>query len=489
MKIFQNLLFVVAIISFGGCATSSKIQPFNQTSVESNKENFATALDTWIRPQLVKDSIYGWGIAFAEGEDATQTVNFVAKEFNNACSSVGGRPVSTICSERPGGYGPMVICEDSNDPGMNAGIPIHIQSLPPGYPSQTHKCFAENYRYLGGVSTIPHGRILSIAIDSPTALAKYQAKLKFLSKKFEEEGPTGWIKTVDGREAFVRIGDTNYPIVLYAKCCSENSDELTSIDEISTITFQKDGRSVVTMRDGKKYQRETKGMLKQATTANATYEGNPRGSDVSGVPFVVVDGDGLTYFKYISLENLRNDVEISFNDVAAWANKPRTGKKYADYSDYAELKSSNSKDRLWELIFKYKDNDPKGLVEAAKLKREALLAASNSAYQDKLAANQQRLEKKQIGDQVCASASGSINQSTGLIIRGEPQYKQVHGSARFVGFVEKIAGKKVQIRISGINFSGGGINESMDSFSNWKGGSTLKVNNLIWDSVYDWEGC
>jgi len=29
----------------------------------------------------------------------------------------------------------------------------------------------------------------------------------------------------------------------------------------------------------------------------------------------------------------------------------------------------------------------------------------------------------------------------------------------------------------------------LDSMTNYKGGTELKVDSIIWDSIYDWDGC
>lgn len=158
--------------------------------------------------------------------------------------------------------------------------------------------------------------------------------------------------------------------------------------------------------------------------------------------------------------------------------------------------SATTQVSLKSFIAKYEGNDPEKLVPRARkrLQDMELAAAKNEADRELADAKNQadrlhRLENKQVGDQVCSSGDGSVDQSTGLLVMGEPQYRKISGRNRVVGFVEGMSGKKVQIRISGINFTGGGINQSLDSLSGWKGGSTLKINSIIWDSTYDWDGC
>lgn len=123
-------------------------------------------------------------------------------------------------------------------------------------------------------------------------------------------------------------------------------------------------------------------------------------------------------------------------------------------------------------------------VKQAKLRSEKeQLAAIAEATRRK------RLESKQVGDQVCIDNQSTIQKSTGWLISGQPQYRTILGVTHLVGFVERIEGKRIQIRISGINFSSNGTSEPMENFSNFKGGSTLMINSLIWDSIYDWDKC
>ena len=141
--------------------------------------------------------------------------------------------------------------------------------------------------------------------------------------------------------------------------------------------------------------------------------------------------------------------------------------------------------KLNSFIAKYQGNDPENLVPRARKRLQDIEQAAAKNEADRL----RRLENKQIGNQVCSSGDDSVDQSTGIAVMGVNQYRKIYGRNRVVGFVEGMSGKKVQIRISGINFTGGGINQSLDSLSGWKGGSTLKINSIIWDSTYDWEGC
>lgn len=140
---------------------------------------------------------------------------------------------------------------------------------------------------------------------------------------------------------------------------------------------------------------------------------------------------------------------------------------------------------LNSFIAKYEGNDPENLVPQARKRLQDMkqTAAKNEA--DRL----HRLENKQIGDQVCSSGDSVLKKPNGIVVMGQIGYREIAGHYHVVGFVEGASGKKIQIRISGINFTGDGINESTDSFTGWKGGTTLKINSIIWDSTYDWETC
>jgi putative hemolysin len=153
------------------------------------------------------------------------------------------------------------------------------------------------------------------------------------------------------------------------------------------------------------------------------------------------------------------------------------------------------------LINQFNNNDPDNLIPKAKERLASLKAAESTRVSALLAerkkqqaieeaAIQARKERKNIGDQICMNTQGTVEQDTGYIVLGQRQYRSITGNTRIVGFVESIAGKKIQLRISGINFTGNdGSTKSLDSFSNFNGGSTLKINSVIWDSIYSWDGC
>lgn len=184
------------------------------------------------------------------------------------------------------------------------------------------------------------------------------------------------------------------------------------------------------------------------------------------------------------------------NEAAAAAAAAESQRQYRSLASPDQLNMQ----QLISLTSKYKDNDPDSLVPKAKEILAVMLAArdkqraidaENAAKQRAVdeANRRTKLEIKQIGDQICSFSEGTVDQPTGYIVMGQTQYRKIYGRNRIVGFVEKIAGKKIQIRISGINFSGEGLNESLDSLTNFKGGSRLNINSLIWDSIYDWEAC
>jgi hypothetical protein len=156
--------------------------------------------------------------------------------------------------------------------------------------------------------------------------------------------------------------------------------------------------------------------------------------------------------------------------------------------------------QLATLTSKFQNNDPENFIPKAKERLAELVDEQNKQRAIDRAESERRsamaeevrienLENKHIGDQVCQSSDGSIQQSTGYQIYGQTQYRTIQGRNRVVGFVEKIEGRKIQIRISGINFTAPGINQPLETLSNFNGGSTLKINSIIWDSLYEWEGC
>ncbi|BBO99606.1 hypothetical protein [Sulfuriferula nivalis] len=160
---------------------------------------------------------------------------------------------------------------------------------------------------------------------------------------------------------------------------------------------------------------------------------------------------------------------------------------------------------LSQLIEKFKNNDPDNLIPKAKERLAALISeqkkqmAEQEAQQTRQAAAAASLklwhqEHRHIGDQICNVAGGTYDEYTGIVSYGKGEYRKIEGINRIVGFVENISGKRIQIRISGINFTGLAlygrkVDVNIDELHNFNGGSSLKINNIIWDDIYNWNDC
>lgn len=116
-----------------------------------------------------------------------------------------------------------------------------------------------------------------------------------------------------------------------------------------------------------------------------------------------------------------------------------------------------------------------------------------------------------IGTKVCSSDGAALEVYSGYVSFGKPVYHTVEGTIDVVGFIEAVSpgSKKIQIRISGLNFQSikppKGTNDfvttdsrgnytpmqkSLESHENFKGGGArLTVNGLFWDSLDSWTGC
>jgi TPR repeat protein len=124
-----------------------------------------------------------------------------------------------------------------------------------------------------------------------------------------------------------------------------------------------------------------------------------------------------------------------------------------------------------------------------------------------LAAKQEREENErklitQVGQKICRVLnSTNLSLSTGWQVMGETVYQEYLGKTEFVGFVEGSSGNRIQIRISGMTFSGAinsqkrmgtrmpeNVREQMDSFTGYKG-SNLKIGGIIWDDYNGWTPC
>lgn len=169
----------------------------------------------------------------------------------------------------------------------------------------------------------------------------------------------------------------------------------------------------------------------------------------------------------------------------------------------AEMEAQNKRDyqnlaspsltiaQLQNLISRYQNNDPDNLIPQAKSRLTELVAQHKREVDRAISEKMRRLENKQIGDQICHfDTDATMNVSTNVRVFGVLQYRSVSGITKIAGFVEDINGMKIKIRISGITFRAYGGNETaVDSFSNYKGGSNLQVNSMIWDDNHAWEGC
>ena len=108
----------------------------------------------------------------------------------------------------------------------------------------------------------------------------------------------------------------------------------------------------------------------------------------------------------------------------------------------------------------------------------------------------------QIGQKICQSLTGTtVSKPTGWEAMGETQYQKYNGHTNLVGFVEGSSSNKIQIRISGISFSGEidqrnrkasrlpeNINESLGSMDGYKG-SRVQTGSVIWDDYSAWLPC
>lgn len=147
--------------------------------------------------------------------------------------------------------------------------------------------------------------------------------------------------------------------------------------------------------------------------------------------------------------------------------------------EYHDLTAGSlSIDELKVRIQRFENNDPESLVPLAQKKLAQMLVDQKNEAE----AKRRRLEDKHVSDQVCAWSMSKVERSspyTGRFVTDE--------KIKIVGFVEQIAGKRIQVRISGISY--GSDSTPLDFLSNFNGGSTLKVGVIIWDSIYNWEGC
>jgi len=387
----------------------------------------------WIKPQLVSTD-EGWLIPTERGEKMIQTEESLMEEFGRVCEAGGG--TSTVFN-------------DTYKKGHQ------------------NTCTATSGEFVGQIHTARKYGGVRVWIETPKTRKEEEARQRDFENKQQANGPTGWIVTEKERYRFVRLGNLNQRYVITISC----NGRTIPFEDIRTIKFSTGAVKLQngdTCNDVNTKINRIKDPL-SIEVLNGTF-----------IPFVLADENEITYprddYFSLSIPRYENILEIQVDDVQAWKDKP--GTRLPDLSNYRILATASSIDELSELISRYEDHDPKNLIPNARKRLEQLVAN-----------RRQRLEHKNIGDQVCTDADGTVNQSTGIVVMGETRYRKVFGRSHIVGFVEAISGKKIQIRISGINFSGGGINQSLDTLSNWQGGSTLKVNSIIWDTTYNWEGC
>lgn len=429
----QIVLACVMALILAGCASqAAKISPVTEATIQSHKADMEGLWEEWIKPQLVSTG-EGWLIPVKRRESMIPTEEALMYEFTRICKAGSGR--STVFKD------------DFNKGHQNT-------------------CITASGMFVGQIHTARKYAGIRVWIETPKTRNKEEALKSDFEKRQQANGPTGWITTEKGRYQFARIGTLDKRYVVSIGCNGKN----LPIEDIQSIAFEtgavklQNGETCVDakMKIEKVIDLQTRGDL-----------------NFAHIPFVLTDEYEITYQRDdLSLSALRTEkiLGIQIDEAQVWKDRP--GTRLPDMSDYRSLPTTGSIDELNRLINKYESRDPKKLIPKAKVRLEELIAA-----------RRQHLEHKQIGDQVCANGEATVRQSTGLVVMGEPQYRKVFGRNHIVGFVEAISGKRIQIRISGINFSGEGADQSVDSASNWKGGSTLRINSLIWDSTYDWEGC
>lgn len=161
------------------------------------------------------------------------------------------------------------------------------------------------------------------------------------------------------------------------------------------------------------------------------------------------------------------------------AEKIKASNEAKKQRDYHELTAGTlSIDELKARIQRFENDDPESLVPLARN-----ILAQRLAEQKKAAeAKRRQQENRPVGDQVCIWDIYKVDRSNQYVGRFISDEK-----VKIVGFIEQIAGKRIQIRISGLSY--GSDSTPLDTLSNFNGGSTLKVGSIIWDSLYNWDSC
>lgn len=472
MSLFIGL--IALSLTLGGWSLlgpSSKAKPLTDEIIKENKGDFQGLWTAWIKPQLTPWEAGYWGLKFYQEEARQPTEESIEKDFSRFCTESGGISVTEKTK-----YKNDFLC--SSPLGEFMGV-FHTQ----------YHWHQKEY-------------MLAISVETPKTKAKQAESQNKFDASLKSNGPSGWVTTSKGRYQFIRIGTLKERDKIEVK--NVPIEEIRSIDFIEPCCdiqiMQTSGMSFKTNKVD--YRKRT------APNSNTNF-------GLNGLSFVLVDSaTGLTYQEVFE-GRARSDQDrdyrlnekvkkIELDDLPTWQEK--LGGQLLDGGEYLKLTSGSlSIDEMKRLILKFENRDPNNLVPKAKTRLISMIDDANSqqvikARQQSIEDRQQsqaaeehrnRLENKQVSDQVCLNTKSTVKKPTGYIIMGEPQYRSVEGEARIVGFVENVnqVAKKIQIRISGINFSGGGISESLDSFSNFKGGSKLLLNSVIWDSTYDWESC
>lgn len=169
-------------------------------------------------------------------------------------------------------------------------------------------------------------------------------------------------------------------------------------------------------------------------------------------------------------------------------------------AEYRELTSESlSYVQLYTLVEKFKNDDPDNLIPQARERLKVLAdeqrkknlawAAEQKKKNELEEASQRReQENRQKGDTVCETVPASITINDGAIVGYNG--RKIKGYDHFTGYVENISGHKLQIRIAGIHFTEENFRYETDIDSS-VGADGLKwtVGGIIWDSIYNWNGC
>lgn len=437
--------------------------PLTDDLIKANKGDFEGLWSSWVAPQIKKGRWNVSGLIIEDGATLKATEEALERDLSKFCTQSGGSLSTSASSSKM-------------------------------YKGKSFVCNSKSGEFLGLFETRLYD-VLAIYFQTPKMKAAEEMDRAEFELSLKANGPTGWVTTNRGRYKFIRIGTLK----------SRDKIEVNKIpiERISSVKFIR-GSSYdveVVARDGSSFVVNSVEYIRRPSYSES------RGFGVDGMPFVLVDQDTGMFYQdvfdgsaYGKLGRYRLDErveKIELDSEEMWLNK--YGGELFDGWGYGLLGESDIDiDKLESLISKFENNDPKNLIPAAKRRLAAMIEEESRAKIEVERRNalweaerKKVLEKKQIGDQVCMETQSTMNKATGIVILGQPDYKRIDGKTKLVGFVEGLnsVSKKIQIRISGINFSGNGENISLDSFSNFKGGSKLALNSLIWDSTYDWNLC